>query len=213
MFHDNETSKFLPIFKNYFSHSLFEMDQIKIIKIIVAGDGAVGKTSLLDRYINYTFDENSLMTRGIGFFSKWIKVNHMSEEYNVIFWDFGGQEQFRFMLPNFISGAVGAMLLFDLSRFTSSMGIEGWMKLLMEKGDFPILLVGTKYDLEDSNHFALDEFANKIVQSNERCFGYKKTSSKSGYNVRETFHILLDTLIKKDEKTNTKQDSIEKFLA
>ncbi|MBN1800959.1 MAG: GTP-binding protein [Candidatus Lokiarchaeota archaeon] len=204
---------FVLIFKNHFHHSLLEMEQIKTIKIIVAGDGAVGKTSLLDRYINDIFDDNSLMTKGIGFFSKTIKIDHKGNEYNVIFWDFGGQEQFRFMLPNFISGAVGAMLLFDLSRFASSMGIEGWMNLLMERGDFPLLLVGTKSDLEDANHINLDKFANHIVESNERCFGYMKTSAKSNYNIKETFYSLLDHLVKRDEKTNSKQDSIEKFVA
>ncbi|MFX1397123.1 MAG: Rab family GTPase [Promethearchaeota archaeon] len=188
------------------------MEELTTIKIIVCGDGAVGKTSLLDRYINNEFDDNSLMTRGIGFFSKIIKIKFKQEEYNTIFWDFGGQDQFRFMLPNFIGGAVGAILLFDLSRYSSTTGLEEWIKLLIEKGTFPILLVGTKMDLSNSNNPALDQLAKQIVEEQKRIFGYLKTSAKTNYNVKNTFESLLDHILRQIVKPGAKENSLGHFV-
>ena len=68
----------------------------KTIKIIVSGDGGVGKTSFLTRLIHDNFDMNSELTKGVDFFSKDVRIN--GYEYNFVMWDFAGQDQFKKLL-------------------------------------------------------------------------------------------------------------------
>ena len=186
---------------------------METLKIIVCGDGGVGKSSLLDRFVFNKFEINSPLTKGVEFFSKKIKLNTASKEYSAVFWDFGGQMQFRFMLPNFISGAVGAILAFDLTRFNSIVRIDEWLNELNSKGNFPILLVGTKYDLDDLVILSLDEYAEQIVENYDRVIDFIKTSAKSSHNVKETFDILIDCLLKNGNTKNSENNPAEKYLA
>ncbi|MFX1275763.1 MAG: Rab family GTPase [Promethearchaeota archaeon] len=170
------------------------MVELGTLKILVCGEGGVGKSSLLDRYVHDKFDDNSSLTKGIGFFSKIIRYNSDSQEYNAIFWDFGGQMQFRFMLPNFVGGAVGCILAFDLTRFNSMLQIEAWIKELTEHIDLPILLVGTKYDLLSETSQS-DDFVKNIIKNHDRIIDFMKTSAKDDFNVKKAFNRLIGFLI------------------
>ena len=189
------------------------MERSNIMKIIVAGDGGVGKTSLLDRYINDNFDLHSTITKGIGFFNKKIRKDDIPEEYSAVFWDFGGQKQFRFMLPNFISGCVGAIICFDLTRFNSIIHIDEWMKEFTAQADFPIILVGTKFDLNELMVVSVDDYAFKVVDDYARCVGYMKTSAKDNYNVKETFEMLIDILLDRECRFKQERNSMGKYPA
>ena len=92
-------------------------------KIIVGGDAAVGKTTLLRRYVENLFVENSIMTVGVDIHKKTIKINK-GLICDLQIWDFGGQERFRFFLDSFVLGANGALLLFDLTRHSTLDKIE-----------------------------------------------------------------------------------------
>ncbi|UCD02106.1 MAG: hypothetical protein JSV23_03565 [Promethearchaeota archaeon] len=83
----------------------------KTVKIIVSGDGGVGKTSFLNRLIHINFDNNSKLTKGVNFFSKILKIN--GHEYNLVMWDFAGQTHFKELLTNFVDGSFAAFILFD----------------------------------------------------------------------------------------------------
>lgn len=171
------------------------MVESNTLKIIIVGEGGVGKSSLLDRYIHDTFDIYSSLTKGVGFFSKKIKYNGNDKEYNAVFWDFGGQAQFRFMLPNFITGAVGAIIAFDLTRFNSIIQVEGWMKEILSHIDIPILLVGTKYDLKEMIIPTIDENIEQIMKDYDKIIGFIKTSAKDNINIRDMFNKLIGYLL------------------
>lgn len=89
----------------------------KTVKVIVSGDGGVGKTSFLNRLVNDSFNDNSELTRGVDFYSKSIYVN--GTEFNFIMWDFAGQTQFKSLLNNFVEGSLAAFILFDLTRIST----------------------------------------------------------------------------------------------
>jgi len=74
---------------------------MKTVKVIVSGDGGVGKTSFLNRLIHDSFNANNKLTRGVDFYSKNITVNGI--EFNFIMWDFAGQDQFKTLLNDFVS--------------------------------------------------------------------------------------------------------------
>jgi GTP-binding nuclear protein Ran len=81
-------------------------------KIIAAGDGGVGKTTMFRKYITGQFDFETKMTIGVEIFNK----DHVIENGRIAalqLWDFGGQERFRFFLDNFVLGANGVFLMFD----------------------------------------------------------------------------------------------------
>ena len=162
----------------------------KTVKLIVSGDGGVGKTSFLNRLIHDNFDDNSELTKGVDFFSKDLTVN--GHEYNFVMWDFAGQNQFKQLLSNFVDGSVAAFILFDLSRFNTLESAEEWIKKLNEDGKISAFLLGTKCDIINSHECKVfDEYVSGIISKYNNIIGYLKISSKTGYNVKEAFNCLL----------------------
>jgi len=165
----------------------------KTIKVIVSGDGGVGKTSFLTRLIHDNFDLNSELTKGVEFFSKEVQIN--GYEYNFIMWDFAGQDQFKRLLSDFVNGSLAAFVLFDLSRFNTLEGVEEWITTLNHCGNIPIYIIGTKSDIIDTNEAHIfDDYISEIKKNNMNVIGYKKISSKSGLNVKQAFYDLIDSL-------------------
>jgi small GTP-binding protein len=169
----------------------------KIVKILTAGEGGVGKTTFLNRYINNNFVNNFEMTRGIQFFGKTMKLN--GSRYNLVLWDFAGQYCYRHLLSNLVKGASGAFFLFDMTRISSIDRIEEWIQLFTERENKPVLLVGTKSDLitsEEESKYAY--FTSEVRQRFRNCIGYIKTSSKTGDNINLAFDTLLDKIFIKN---------------
>jgi len=168
----------------------------KNVKIIIAGDGGVGKTTLLHRYITGKFNSKFEMTKGVSFFNRDLNINR--EIYQLILWDFAGQSQFRELLPDFVKGLVGAILLFDLSRFITLKRLDYWVKLINKEEIVPTIIIGSKYDLvreEIDNIMNIDNIILSFLMNNDTCFSYLKTSSKTGYNIEKAFDLLIYELI------------------
>ena len=163
----------------------------KTLKVIVSGDGGVGKTSFLNRLIHDNFNVNNELTKGIDFFSKNILIN--GQEYNFVMWDFAGQTQFRQILNYFYGGSIAAFVLFDLSRFNTLSGVEEWIKKLNENGKIPIFILGNKSDAIDINHCKdIDANILDIRRRYKNIIGYLRISSKTGDNVKQAFLSLLE---------------------
>jgi small GTP-binding protein len=165
----------------------------KTVKIVVSGDGGVGKTSFLNRLIYNHFDEEKELTRGVDFYSKIIQVN--GTEYNFILWDFGGQKRFSEIVNNFVDGSLAAFILFDLSRLSTIDSVLNWINKLKELGNIPILLLGNKFDLMDRENIKLiDDYIEHIAEQNENIFEYIKISSKTSYNINQAFFMLINKI-------------------
>ena len=164
-----------------FSHST-------IFKIITAGDGAVGKTTLLRRYVEGKFIFNSQMTLGVEIFTK--RIKHKDEIVMLQLWDFGGQEQFRFMLSSYMLGARGAIIMFDLTRYVTVNSIDEWVKICRSANpNLPLILIGGKADLV-KDIMVSDDIVLEIKKK-YNFIEYLKTSAKTGDNVDKAFEILV----------------------
>ena len=158
-----------------------------IFKVVTAGDGAVGKTTLLHRYIKGKFLAHTRMTIGVEFFLK--EMRYKTHDIILQLWDFGGQDQFRFLHHHYIKGCVGALLMFDLTRPITLKNLEEWVELCRwEDPDLPIIFLGTKLDLVE-NMNTNDDLALKYKKK-YKLFDYLKTSSKTGENVDKVFELL-----------------------
>jgi len=165
----------------------------KTVKVIVSGDGGVGKTSFLNRLVNDNFDDNSELTKGIDFYSKSIIVN--GTEFNFIMWDFAGQNQFKTLLNDFVEGSLAAFILFDLTRINTIENVHEWIITLETFGHIPIILIGTKSDLINPYESqAIDNYILEIKQEYENIITYLKISSKTGENIIDAFNILVGKL-------------------
>jgi small GTP-binding protein len=122
-----------------------------------------------------------------------MKVN--GNEINFVMWDFAGQRQFRELLENFVDGSLAVFILFDLTRTSTLHNVEDWLERLKEFKIKPILILGTKYDLLDRNMITIfDNYLNRIIERSNIKIDYLKISSKTGYNVKEAFDILVNKL-------------------
>ncbi len=162
----------------------------KTVKLIVSGDGGVGKTSFLNRLIHDKFNNDNKLTKGVEFFSKTLSIN--GHDYNFIIWDFAGQNQFKQLLTNFVDGSLAAFVLFDLSRLSTLEGVEQWIQKLTQNGNISAFILGTKCDIIDYDDCKVfDEYISEIVRKYNNIVGYLKISSKTGYNVKNAFDSLL----------------------
>jgi len=165
-----------------------------ILKILTAGEGGVGKTTLLHRFVEGQFSADTKMTIGVEFFLKEIELD--GKQCTLQLWDFGGQERFRFLLESYVLGAKGALLMFDLTRPMTLENLQQWVTIC-RKGDenLPILFLGTKIDL--ANDIMVDDDYALSFQEKFKLFDYMKISSKSGENVSEAFELLTKKILER----------------
>jgi len=168
-----------------------------VFKIVTAGDGGVGKTTLLHRYVTNIFLSDTSMTIGVQLHLKQLVLEGTT--YTLQLWDLGGQERFRFVLPQYVNGARGALLVFDLTRVQSTFDLESsWLPVLRGGNpNLPVLLVGTKKDMISPSNPMIDPaIPEKLVKDNH-LYGYMEVSSESGENVEQTFIMLLEAMLGK----------------
>jgi len=169
-------------------------------KIVIFGDGGLGKTTLIKRYTTGVFDDSTTMTIGVDFSIKKLEIGGYPVKFQL--WDFMGEERFRILLPGFVSGAEGGIFVFDITRYNSLQNLKGWISIIKEFADesghfVPLILVGSKVDLEAFR--SVDPFyGKKLVEQHEEFVTYIECSSKSGKNVDLVFETLAREILKRD---------------
>jgi len=163
-----------------------------IFKVLVAGAGGVGKTTLLHRVVHGRFIEDTKITIGVEFFLLNMPVN--SVECSLQLWDFGGQERFRFMLDSYVMGAKGALLLYDMTRMKTLDKLQEWVGICRRHDpNLPILFVGTKLDrVEDIS--VPDDYAREFMEP-LGLFDHLKISSKTGENIMGAFERIVKKIL------------------
>ena len=135
-------------------------------KILLLGDASVGKTSFTKRYCYNIFNPSERLTIGVDFHVKTIELN--DKRIKLQLWDVGGEERFRFLLPTYCLGANAAFLLYDITRPSTLDNISEWITIVKQKGGpIPIMLVGSKLDLEKSQRQVQRDYGIQIAEIND----------------------------------------------
>lgn len=201
-------------------NSQLNKDGAWALKFAVLGDGGVGKTTLVERLATGNFNPITKMTIGIDF--SLIHMNVMldgateSIPIDVTVWDLGGEDRFRFMLPSYMQGSDGGILLYDVNRFTSAMSLPEWMKIWRENTtpNIPIYLVGSKFDLVKPGMYNMIE---NNIQTLKQELGLKVhflISTKNGIMIDDLMHSIVKEMIvfKTRERTAQPSYSLENTL-
>ena len=169
-----------------------------IYKIIVIGDPAVGKTSLLDNFQSKKFKTQYIPTVGVNIVKEQVELE--DGIVNLMIWDIAGQPQFYMLHRPYFNGADGMMLAFDITRSSTFSNVQNWFNTAQKFGlsSIPRLLIGNKTDLQEERKIIkpmADHLAEKL-----NCT-YYETSAKTGDNVKlifkKTAEIVKDSKIKK----------------
>lgn len=164
-------------------------------KLVLLGDMAVGKTSLVLRFINNTFTEKYITTIGADFLIKDLEL--LGAPVRLMIWDLGGQVQYEGVRSRYMAGSDGCILVFDVSRKGDVESyISQWVGEIHDFiGDPPIVVVGNKIDLPVQVDL---EKAAKFVQNLHLL--YVETSAKTGNAVEPMFKRLTAEIIKRKAK-------------
>ena len=161
-------------------------------KILLLGDGSVGKTALVHRFVHNKFQKAYLMTIGMEPYSRYETIDGQKICYSL--WDIAGQDRFKVMRGMFFRGAMGSLVTFDLTRRESFNNTSTWIKeALAESPNQTFILVGNKNDLEDHREVSTKEGEAKAKELG--AIQYIETSALTGENVGEAFHTIGKTLL------------------
>jgi len=182
-----------------------------LFKTIVVGDGAVGKTAITYRYAVDKFQENYKMTIGVDFTIKREKVN--DKEVKVQVWDTGGQEKFSKIRPLYYRGALGGLVVFDVTSKQSFENLDNWMEEIQKNcTKIPIIIVGNKIDLK--NRKVSKDEGKKYAAKKSKEFGFKipylETSAKTGETIKKVFRELIESMVKDAEESIQRKQEAQK---
>jgi len=164
-------------------------------KIVVIGDGAVGKTSLIKKFTKGTFEKDYVKTIGAQFSKYHKKIN--GDMIRLLFWDIAGQDDFNFLHPLFYKESKAAIIVYSLEENelgqNSFTHIKNWHEVLEKNcGNIPIVLFANKVDLVDENSLATTEILKLVTEFNFLNFFF--TSAKTGQGVVDAFTEIIERL-------------------
>ncbi len=166
-------------------------------KVVVAGAKNVGKTSLIRRYATGKFEKSTLSTIGVDFETKKVVVDGTEILLNI--WDFAGEKKFRLLFPSYVSGASGALMLYDITNEESLNDLYDWINVITSVPNAPKtkILIEAKIDLKRK---IKREDALKLFEKFNFQGELIGTSAKTGENVEKTFEMLGREILKKSLK-------------
>ncbi|XP_050402655.1 ras-related protein Rab-23 [Patella vulgata] len=163
-----------------------EEDMEIAIKVVVVGNGAVGKSSMIQRYCKGIFTKDYKKTIGVDFLERQIEVNN--EDVRLMLWDTAGQEEFDAITKAYYRGAQGCVLAFSTVDRDSFEAIETWKKKVEDEvGQINMVIVQNKIDLIDEAVVHSDEAEALAKKLRLRFY---RTSVKENLNVDEVFRYL-----------------------
>ncbi|ESO85852.1 hypothetical protein LOTGIDRAFT_235789 [Lottia gigantea] len=175
-------------------------------KCVLLGEGCVGKTSLVLRYVENKFNDKHITTLQASFLNK--KLNIGGKRVNISIWDTAGQERFHALGPIYYRDSNGAILVYDITDEDSFQKVKNWVKELrrMLGQDVCLCIVGNKVDLEKDRHVTVAEAEEYAASVGARHF---HTSAKLNRGIEELFLDLSKNMITKaDDNTSKKSSSL-----
>lgn len=157
------------------------------VKVVLIGDSGVGKSSILDMFINNKFQSHVESTIGSSFKTKEIDIGTRTIKLNI--WDTAGQERYHSLTKMYCRGASVAVLVYDITKIDTFNNLKKWHSIVLESGNSNVVfaVVGNKEDLIDREEVSLEEareFASKIGGI------YKKTSARTNFGIADLFQSI-----------------------
>lgn len=170
-----------------------EDDYDYLFKLVLIGDSGVGKSNLLSRFTRNEFNLESKSTIGVEFATKSLKIDGKVIKAQI--WDTAGQERYRAITSAYYRGAVGALLVYDVTRHATFTNVGRWLKELREHTDpnIVVMLIGNKSDLR--HLVAVSTEDGKAFAEKESLY-FMETSALDATNVENAFTEVLTQIYK-----------------
>ncbi|EDV25731.1 Ras-related protein Rab-8A [Trichoplax sp. H2] len=169
-----------------------------LFKLLLIGDSGVGKTCVLFRFSEDAFNSTFISTIGIDFKIRTIELD--GKKIKLQIWDTAGQERFRTITTAYYRGAMGIMLVFDITNERSFENIKTWIRNIEEHAasDVEKMILGNKCDVVDKRQVSKEQAQQLAAEYGVK---FSETSAKDGHNVEEAFMTLAkDIKAKMDRK-------------
>lgn len=157
-------------------------------KLILGGDGNVGKTSMVHRFVENTFASDYKSTIGTSIMKKECNFEGLQSIVRFIIWDLAGQAQFKRVRLSYLANAEAGILVYDVTNTISFESLENWFnEIIKSSPNISLILVGNKIDLKDKRVISTadgEKMAKKLNLS------YIETSAKTGENINDAFRTL-----------------------
>ena len=175
--------------------SFDRLDYDYLFKILIIGDSGVGKSSLMNRYIDNMFVDSFINTIGVDFKIKTLEINKKIVKLQI--WDTAGQERFRTIVSSYYRGANGIILVYYITNKETFDSLDGWLNEINKYANERAqkILIGTKLDLIDSREVLYTESKEYAEKHNMILI---ETSSKTSQNVNNAFVQLAELLIQEN---------------
>ena len=168
------------------------MDQTRVVKIVILGSSGVGKSSIINRYINNNWNQDVQTTLGAAFMDKFVSYRGRNFKFQI--WDTAGQEKYGPLAQMYYRDADVAILVYDSTDKHTFSGLKTWHMELSEKGPKNLILaiVGNKVELTDEQEVSESE-GERYARKHHAIF--KGTSAKENTGIEELFENILDDLL------------------
>ena len=178
------------------------------LKVVVVGDSGVGKTNLIKRFINDTFNKDSKATVGVEFLSKTYLINQ--EVFKIEIWDTAGQERYKAITTTYYKGAKGALIVYDITRKETFDSVDRWISELNNSGDknMTMLLIGNKCDLDSQRQVTKEQGEEKAKAFK---VAFLETSASSGENLDVAFEMIMKEVYNKCKNEIEEDDGMEEM--
>jgi len=163
---------------------------MRSLKLVLVGDTKVGKSCILSRFVQGTFDKNTPATIGAAFLTKVISTAQGSVRLQL--WDTAGQEKFRSLAPMYYRSSAVAVLVYDVTQRTSLDGLEDWAAEIADKAppNIKLVVIGNKIDDVENRKVKTEE--GQALATNLNAVYYGETSAATGEGINEVFNKIAE---------------------
>ena len=168
----------------------------KALKLGIFGDSAVGKTCIVNSFLNMEFERDMIATIGTDKYEAKLKLNN-GNDIKLFLWDSGGTERFRSISLDIVKRVQGGILVFDVTSKKSFENLSLWLDSIYEiNPSFDLIVFGNKADIDESRWEVTNEEINKFIE--EKHLKYFEVSAKNRIGINDGIEYIANELFEKE---------------